>query len=358
MGHTPPASAVGFATVPGGGRIAHSNAGDGFPLVMVPGWLSHVTELWSHPSAASSLAKLTERHRFVWYDRLGCGQSDRDRVSLSIDDDVAQLVAVLEALGIDRCDLIGYSFGGPVAATFAARHPERVRHLVLYSTYARGAALADAEPYAALVNLVRSGWKLASRTLAALFLPDGSAEDLRWFSRFQQRSATPEIAAELLVYLRNQDVTDILPTLRVPTTVVTATDDRAVTPDNAREIAGLVPGARLVMVDGRTHDPFIRDGGDVVEAILAAVEERPQVPTPADESARRTRSLTERETDVLQALARGASNKEIAAALGISVATVERHLTNLYRKLGASGRAAAAVHAVTSGLVTAEQGWR
>ena len=107
-----------------------------------------------------------------------------------------------------------------------------------------------------------------------------------------------------------------------------------------------------MQVGGRTHDPFIRDTGNVVDAILAAVEGRPQPASgAATPAAIPAAPLTPRETEVLQALAEGAPNKVIAARLGVSEATVERHLTNLYRKLGASGRADAAVRGVTSGLV-------
>ncbi len=344
---------VGFAAVPDGGRVAYATAGEGPPLVMVPGWLSHVRELWTHPSAAAALAKLADGHRFVWWDRLGCGMSDRHLVRPSIEGDLAQLVAVLDALAIDRCDLLGYSFGGPPAVAFAHQHPERVRHLVLYSTYGRGAELADDAMFDALIELVRTGWELAAATLAALFLADGTADDRRWFSRFQRLSSEATTAADLLAYTKSQDVTALLPELRVPVTVVSSADDRVVTPDHARTLARAIPGARLVVVDGRTHDPFIRGDGGVVEAILAGVEGRPTVVPPASTPGPTASAapLTPREVDVLRALVGGSSNKAIATQLGVSTATVERHLSNLYRKLGVSGRAEAAVRAVRHGLL-------
>ena len=110
---------TGFASCPGGEKIAYAWTGSGPPLVMVPGWLTHVHELWSHPAAASALAAFAENHRFVWYDRLGSGLSDNDRTSASVEDDVRQLIAVLDDLSIDRVDLIGYSLGGPAAIEFA-----------------------------------------------------------------------------------------------------------------------------------------------------------------------------------------------------------------------------------------------
>lgn len=347
---TVPELSIGFCRVASGRRVAYATAGAGPAIVMVPGWLSHVSELWGHPAAASALSKLSAEHRFVWYDRIGCGLSDRESPSLSLEDDVDQLVAVLDAAGIDTCDLVGYSFGGPAAALFATRHPERVRQLVLYSTYVRGADLAEQESFEALVGLVRSGWDMAAVVLAAIFLPDAPRADLRWFSRFQRRSTDSEVAADLLAYMRTHDVSEVLPMVEVPTAVVTTRGDRAVPPDRAHDVAGLVPRARLIMLDGRTHDPFIRDSGDVVEAILAAVEGRPFRQTEAVDDRRVTPTLTKRELDVLRCVARGSSNKAIAAELGVGLATVERHLTHVYQKLGASGRADAAVRAVTEGL--------
>jgi pimeloyl-ACP methyl ester carboxylesterase/DNA-binding CsgD family transcriptional regulator len=321
---------------------------------MVPGWLSHVTELWTHPAAARALRKLGDGHRFVWYDRLGCGLSDPPLEQPSLESDVDHLIAVLDDLEIDRCDLIGYSFGGPTAIAFAERHPERVRHLVLYSTYARGADLSDEAAYLALVDLVRSGWDLASVTLASVFVADGDRDDVRWFNRFQRHAASPTIAADLLLHGRAQDVTGLLGRVGVPTTVVTGGGDPVVPPVRAHELARAIPGARLVTLPGRSHDPFIRDDGAVAEAILAAVEGRPTTPV-APPRLPPVPELTGRETDVLRCLARGAANKEIAAELDISEATVERHLTNVYRKLGATGRSDALVRALGAGLVRLER---
>lgn len=68
---------VGFCQTPDGNRVAYAELGTGRPVVMLPGWLSHVEQVWSHPAAASARDKLARSHRFIWYDRLGCGLSDR-----------------------------------------------------------------------------------------------------------------------------------------------------------------------------------------------------------------------------------------------------------------------------------------
>lgn len=345
----PSVDGVRFCRLPSGSRIAYASQGEGRPLVMVPGWLCHVEEMWGHPSAASAREKLASGHRFTWFDRLGCGLSDRGGFDLSVENDLEQLVCVLDAAGIERASLIGYSFGAPPAALFAARFPERVDALVFYSAFARGSAVTTPEGVEALKGLIHTNWGLGSRTFAAMLLPNGSSDDLRWFSRFQRTAATAEMAAELLDHLAAMDVTDVLGEIRARTLVLHNQDDKAIPLDAGREIAALVPGACMHILDGNEHDPFIRDSGAVVDAILAFVEDRP-IPR-AELSSPPKPDLTPREEEVLRLIALGAANKQIASRLGIAVATVERHVTHIYGKLDARGRADAAMSAVAMGLV-------
>jgi len=257
----------------------------------------------------------------------------------------------MDAAGIRRASLIGYSFGGPPAALFAARFPERVERLVFYSSFARGANLATAKSHEALKQLIAADWSLGSRTFASLFLPNGSGYDLRWFSRFQRHAATAEMAIRLLDHLRSLDVREVLSSIKVPVLVLHNGRDSVVPFANAEEIAALVPGASIAKLEGNEHEPFIRDSGNVVEAILDFVDGRP----PGSSTVRLStpEALTPREREVLRLIALGESNKSIASTLRIQVGTVERHVANVYGKLGARGRADAARQAVALGVVTA-----
>lgn len=332
--------------------MAYATMGTGSPLVMVPGWLCHLEQNWSHPAASSARAKLAASHQFVWYDRLGCGLSDREGFEPSLENDVAQLAAVLDATGIQRASLIGYSFGAPPAALFAARFPERVNKLVLYSGFARGTAMMPAESFEALMHVIRADWAMACQLIAARLLPNGSSKDLRWFGRFQQVASSPGMAARLLAHTLTMDVRDVLPEIRASTLVAHNRDDQAIPLTAGQEIAALVPGAKLHLFEGNEHDPFIRDSGSVVEAILDFVDGRPIAPakTPPQPEP----DLSPRERDVLRLIASGASNAEIGSTFDIAVKTVERHVTNVYRKLGAGGRADATRSAVAMGLVSAD----
>lgn len=343
---------VRFGRLADGSRVAYATVGEGTPLVMLPGWLCHLEGSWAHPAAASARARFASEHRFVWYDRLGCGLSDRHGFEPSLENDVAQLVAVLDDSGIESAHLIGYSYGAPPAAVFAARYPERVGRLVFYSAFARGTAISTAEQREALKHLLRLDWGLGSRTLASLLVPNASSEDLRWFDRFQRRATSAEMAVQLLDHGWRMDARDALPGIQAPTLVLHNRTDRAVPLAAGQEITALVPGAELRVLEGNEHDPFIRDSGSVVDAILAFVDARP-IPPDADPDAHTGgRALTRREREVLELIARGETNQQIATTLGITEATVERHVTNLYRKVGARGRADATREAVAMGLVS------
>jgi pimeloyl-ACP methyl ester carboxylesterase/DNA-binding CsgD family transcriptional regulator len=333
-----------------GSRVAYASCGEGPPLVMLPGWLCHLVENWAHPAAASARRKLAGSHRFVWYDRLGCGLSDREGFEPSLENDVAQLLAVLDAAGVERASLIGFSFGAPPAAVFAARYPKRVERLVFVNAFARGSALGSDETFEAFRRLIAMDWAVGSRALATIVLPNGSSEDLRWFDHFQRRSTTAEMAVLLLEHEQQVDVRDVLPAVEAPTLVLHDRLGSAVPFAAGEELAALVPGAQLVVLDGNEHDPFIRDSGGLVEAILdflAGGVPAPPLPPPAPTGV----PLTPRERQVLRLIAQGAANKQIATRLEISLATVERHVTNLYRKLEAHGRADAVLAAVAMGLV-------
>lgn len=343
-------ASVGFCRLADGSHLAYASSGEGPSLVMLPGWLCHLEESWAHPAAASARARFAAAHRFVWYDRLGCGLSDREGFEPSLENDVSQLAAVLDAAGIERAHLIGYSFGAPPAALFAARYPERVDRLVFYAAFARGTALTTLEQHEALKQLIRMDWGLGSRALASVLVPNASSQDLRWFDRFQRKATSAETAVQLLDHVWDMDVRDVLPRVRARTLVLHNRDDRAVPLSAGEEIAALVPGAELSVLDGNEHDPFIRDAGSVVEAILAFVDGR--VPRPAVPPRTADLALTPREREVLRLIAHGAANKQVATTLGVTEATVERHVTNLYRKLGAGGRADAVLAAVHLGLVS------
>lgn len=109
-----------------------------------------------------------------------------------------------------------------------AEHPGRVQRLVLYGSFAHGPGIADDRAREAIVSVVRSHWGVGWRLLTGVFFPDGDAEDLRWFARFQRDSATPEMAAALLEGIYRTEAREAFKRVSAPTLVLHRRDDRAI----------------------------------------------------------------------------------------------------------------------------------
>jgi pimeloyl-ACP methyl ester carboxylesterase/DNA-binding CsgD family transcriptional regulator len=345
---------VRFCTARDGVGIAFATSGDGPPIVRASNWLTHLDHDWDSPVWRHWLEFLSREHTLVRYDERGSGLSDRDVGEISLEAWVGDLEAVVDALGLGRFALVGISGGGPTAIAYAARHPERVSHLVLYGTFARGRLRRGADEAArqeaeTLIRLPELGWGKSNpafrRLFTTLFVPDASREQLDWFDELQRVSTSPETAVRMRRARAEIDVEALARRVRAPALVAHARDDAATPFAEGRRLATLIPGARLLALEGRNHilladEPAWRDFTDAVTEFLATPG-APAAPAPADGLA----ELTGREREVLRLVADGLDNEAIAATLHLSARTVERHLSNVYAKLGLSGRSARAAAA-------------
>src|SRR3989442_15889407 len=91
-----------------------------------------------------------------------------------------------DALGDAQFSMFAVSCAGPVALTYAATHPERVRRLCLYGSYAKGSDIATPDLRDALANVVKAHWGLGSVALTAIFLPGASPQDSEDFAQNQR----------------------------------------------------------------------------------------------------------------------------------------------------------------------------
>ena len=262
---------IRFVPASGGVSLAVVETGEGPYLVKTATWLTQVDKdtenspVWGHWIRA-----LSRRYRYVRYDPRGCGLSDRDLAGHDLTDLdlwIDDLGRVLDDLGQEPVALLGVSQGGPIAIGFAARYPERVSHLILYGTYARGMKRRgdpiQSEEAGLQVNLARVGWgtdnDMFREIFARQFVPDAQSDEVAWFND-QLRLTTNSTNAPLLEGAFHElDVSDLARQVKVPTLVLHAVGDRGVPFEEGRHLAGLIPGARFVILQSRNHILLQRD---------------------------------------------------------------------------------------------------
>lgn len=259
-------------------RIAYATVGQGQPLVRVLGWVTHLEHEWENPLRRARYEALSARHLFVRYDGRGMGLSDRRVSDYSPEAQVRDLEAVLDAVGLERYALYGDSQGGPTAIVYTVRHPERVSHLILYGSWARLWLLDSAEgreQFDTNLALIRQGWgsdvPAHRQFFTGAFMPDADGEAILWFNELQRIATSPEDAAALFSAMRDIDVTQLLPQVRVPTLVAHCRGDAAAPFEGGRELATAIPGARFLPLDSRNH--ALMPGEPAAKVFQEAVDE-------------------------------------------------------------------------------------
>jgi pimeloyl-ACP methyl ester carboxylesterase/DNA-binding CsgD family transcriptional regulator len=339
-----------------GTRIVYARTGSGPPLVQAGRWVGHLEAEWTSPVRRSFLLELGRRNTFYRYDSRGCGISQREVTDLSLDAQVRDLEAVVDAARLRRFPLLGMSGGGAVAITYAARHPERVSHLITLGAAVRGVLKRNATPKQIdeamiLRNVIQVGWNDQENPALRLgygsrFMPDASIENLHAWTELQRVTAAPEIAILHRKELDQLDVTDELARVCCPTLIAHCRGDLCVPYSEGEFMAGRLPRARFVPLDGRNH---IILENDVAWAQFFA-ELRAFIPTGPVRDEPSTTALTPRDLQLLELLAQGLDNGQIAARLDRAEQTVKNNITRLFDKLGIQTRPQAIVWARSSGF--------
>lgn len=328
--------------------IAYAVHGSGPPLVLDACWVSHLEHDWESPIWRHYLEELGRVATVVRFDERGHGLSDRDADDFTLERRVDDLAAVVDHAGLDRFALMAMAQGGPVAIHYMHRNPGRVTRLVAAGTTTGGTVAEPTEDDVALEAayeaLIRAGWDRSDpafrRVFTSMMIPGATEQQMRWLDDLLNRAVTARTAYTSRRARVDADATTLLGGVDVPTLVLHSRGDRMVEFEDARRLARGIAGARLVALESDNHilledEPawpvFLRE---VTDFLAQEPGSAPAPPRPV------ASLLSARELDVLRLAADGFDNAVIAERLVLSQRTVERHLQNVYLKLGLSGAAA------------------
>lgn len=244
---------MAYLELPDGDELYYETAGSGPPLLLVTG-LGGLAAFW-----APHVEALGHHFTVITHDHRGCGRSAKPRFTYSVEQMAGDVLALMDGLGIERANLVGHSTGGAIGQVIALEHPHRLDRLVISASW------PGPDPYFDLLFDVRA------RTLETF----GPAEYLRhaalimktpdWLARHPAETALPDEATVRMMVadvectlrriaaIRAFDRRAQLHRIAVPT-LITAAERDMVTPIHlSRELAALIPSARLDIVPEAGH---------------------------------------------------------------------------------------------------------
>jgi class 3 adenylate cyclase len=260
---------IQYAQTADGVSIAFWTLGEGMPLVHLPFLFSHIQLEWQTPEMRRWYERLGKKRKLVRYDGRGTGLSERDVADYSLDARLTDLEAVTDRLGLDRFALFGATTWGPVAIAYAARHPQRVSHLILWGSYARASDWSRSPQVQAVRALMDKDWETYTETAAHTVLGWSAGEEARRYAALIRESVTPETIRTVISAQNEVDVTALLPQVRSPTLVLHPRQSPVPDVSVARGLASRIPDARLALLEGTTRAPYLGD----TEAVIAAIDE-------------------------------------------------------------------------------------
>jgi DNA-binding CsgD family transcriptional regulator/pimeloyl-ACP methyl ester carboxylesterase len=341
---------VKYVTTSDGFNIAYSVAGAGPPFVFMPWPFSHRGLWWGTVFGRPIAETLARRFRLVQYDSRGQGMSTRGLPEdHSLDDYLLDLEAVVDSLGLTGFVLYAGPVSNHLAVHYAIKHPERLRALVLGDITIKGAWGKEIPGFS---ELIQRDWDFFLHAMASSFSLQGAPVEVPYW----RESITQEDCIKMGLACHESDIGDLLPSLRVPTLIL---NTRRLTVDGpltawARDgeaIAAAIPNSRLITFDGMASIWFSPgpEAPQAVQFIEAFLNDLPGVAVPEPDELR-IAALSRRQREVLHLISQGKTNREIADALVLSERTVQRHIADIYAKIGARNRAEATAIALGRSL--------
>jgi 3-oxoadipate enol-lactonase len=236
---------------------------EGAPVLLLGGSLGASTEMWERQ------LPLAETLRLVRFDHRGHGRSPAPPGPYEIADLGADVLELMDCLGVDRASYAGLSLGGMVGIWLGSHAPERVERLVLICTAAHMPPASAWQERAAAVRAAGSTDPIADAVVDRWLTPDYAAAhpELRARLRAMLAASPPEGYVECCGAIERMDLRPVLPDVAVATLVLSGSEDPSTPPERQREIAAAIPGSRHETVGPAAHFAAVEQAAAVNELI-------------------------------------------------------------------------------------------
>ncbi len=245
-------------------HIAYQVFGEGaVDIVFVPGFVSHIENYWDEPNLARWLRGLGSFSHVIMFDKRGTGLSDQVSELPGMDERMDDVRAVMDAVGIERAAIFGISEGGSLATLFAASHPERSQALIIYGGFAQSSSwIPTQEALESIIQYIDKNWGSGEGWLRFAPSMEGDLAFKQWWGKFERLGASPAAAIKLVRMNSQIDITEILPSINVPTLIIHRKDDMIVNVEAGRLFAERIPEAKYMELSGTDHMPWVGENSD------------------------------------------------------------------------------------------------
>lgn len=261
---------IQYAQTEDGMSIAFWTIGEGMPFILPSGSVIGTSlQSWRNPAGRPFMERLAAHRMLVRYDARGFGMSQGSEPDFSIEGRLRDLVAVIDSIGEPTLDICGYFHSGPCVLTYAARHPERISHLILYETSTRGdAAFLNDATREALQTLADADLELFCAAIASAVVRSlGTDEALIARYLAELRETMTQDSAHSYLMAQRVDVSEVLPEIQTPTLVLHRRGVAQPEMSEQQVLVSQIPNARLILLDGDSSVPFEGDTDAILQAI-------------------------------------------------------------------------------------------
>ena len=270
---------IRYATADDGVKIAYAVTGSGPPLFRVAHHPTHLELDWAEDTERQFFDRLGQHFTFIRLDQRGCGLSDIDVDDFSTERSARDIIAIADAMGIDRFSIYGSSSGGMIAVECAALFPERVIRLATLGGYAEGRSVRNGgDGDDTILRMATEGWNTPDSAFISgymsVYFPDASPEKLARIAKNAQMSCPVENEIAGRTFFNNHSVVDLLDKIKAPALIMHCRGDAVHPLEQGMKIARGIKDAELMVLESRNHYPMPGEAAweVMVTSLLAFLE--------------------------------------------------------------------------------------